>query len=42
MKDVYENKNFIYIIMECVEGGELFDYIKNNLISEREGLLITY
>jgi serine/threonine protein kinase len=30
MMDVFENKGYINIIMECVEGGELFDHVKNN------------
>ena len=33
MKDVYETKDFMYIMMERVEGGELFDHIKENNIS---------
>jgi serine/threonine protein kinase len=42
MKDVYETRQYMYILMECIEGGELFDHIKNNDISERDALLITY
>ena len=29
MKDVFENKTNILIAMECVQGGELFEHIKN-------------
>jgi len=42
MKDVYETKKYMYILMECVEGGELFDRIKSNEIKEKEACLITY
>jgi len=42
MKDVYEDKKRIHILMECMEGGELFEHIRNYEISEREALLITF
>lgn len=42
MRDVYENKKFIYILMECVEGGELFEHIKNYEISGIYFLLTCY
>lgn len=42
MKDVYETKKYMYILMECVEGGELFDRIKSHEIKEKEACLITY
>jgi serine/threonine protein kinase len=42
MKDVYETKKYMYILMECIEGGELFDHIKNNDIQEKEACLVTY
>jgi serine/threonine protein kinase len=42
MKDVYENKKFIYIIMECVSSGELFEHIKNFEITEAEALTIIF
>jgi serine/threonine protein kinase len=42
MKDVYETKKFMYILMECVQGGELFEHIKNFEISEKEALVITF
>lgn len=42
MKDVYENKQYMYILMECVQGGELFDHIKCNEIKEKEGALIIH
>lgn len=32
MKDVFETSSHMYIIMERVEGGELFDYIKENSV----------
>jgi serine/threonine protein kinase len=42
MKDVYETRQYLYLLMECVEGGELFDHIKSNDISESDALIITY
>ena len=43
MVDVIENKKFMYILMECVYGGELFDHIKvNQKISEKEAARIIY
>lgn len=42
MKDVYETKKFMYILMECVQGGELFEHIKNYEIEEKEALVITF
>ena len=30
MQDSYETKDHMYIMMERVEGGELFDHIKEN------------
>lgn len=29
-------------MMECMQGGELFDHIKDYEITEREAALITY
>ena len=42
MKDVYETRKYMYILMECVEGGELFDHIKQSDIHEKEACNITY
>ena len=42
MKNVYETKKFMYILMECVQGGELFEHIKNYEIEEKEALVITF
>lgn len=41
--DVYEDLGKIYIVMEMIEGGELFDYIvKKKVLSEAEAALITH
>ena len=42
MKDVYETAKDMYILMECVQGGELFDYIKQYEIQEEVAALIVY
>ena len=42
MKDVYETKKFMYILMECIQGGELFEHIKDYEIEEKEALVITF
>ncbi len=35
--DVYESKDYIWIVMEHASSGELFDYIiKNGMIKENE------
>lgn len=37
--DVYDGKNELFLIMEIVEGGELFDYlVKKGRLSENEAL----
>lgn len=37
--DVWENKNDLYLILEYIEGGELFDYlIKRGKLSEHEAI----
>lgn len=37
VKDVFESKDCIWIVMEHASGGELFDYIvKNGMIKEVE------
>lgn len=33
MKDVFENIQYMYIMMEVMQGGELFDHIKDYDIS---------
>lgn len=39
--DVWENKNELYLVLEYVEGGELFDYlIRNGRLGEKEA--VTY
>ena len=41
--DVYENEDKIYILLELMKGGELFDYItKKLIISESETSLSIY
>jgi serine/threonine protein kinase len=42
MRDAFETFPTMYIMMECVQGGELFEHIKNTEISEREACLITH
>ena len=34
MLDVYENDRFMYILMEYIQGGELFEHIKEAEIKE--------
>lgn len=41
MRDAFETHQVMYIMMECVQGGELFEHIKETEISEREACLIT-
>jgi len=36
MKETYETKSNMYIIMEQVSGGELFDHIKTYELEENE------
>ena len=41
--DVYEDAKKIYIVMEIIDGGELFEYVvKNMVLSESEAALIGY
>ena len=42
MKEVYETEQFIHIVMEQVNGGELFEHIKTYELEEREIALIMY
>lgn len=32
MKEVFEDKNYVYVVMELVEGGELFDRIRKKRV----------
>jgi hypothetical protein len=41
MHDAFETFTNMYIMMEVVQGGELFEHIKDYEISEREACLIT-
>ena len=41
MRDAFETFNNMFIMMECVQGGELFEHIKDTEINEREACLIT-
>lgn len=37
LHDVYENEKFLYLVMDCVSGGELFDYlVKKGRLTPRE------
>lgn len=37
--DVWENKNELYLILEYIEGGELFDYlVQKGKLEEREAV----
>jgi len=39
--DVFETKSHVYVIMECMEGGELFDYvIEKSSLKESEAVAI--
>jgi serine/threonine protein kinase len=41
--DIYEDKLKMYIVLEFVEGGELFDYIKlKKQLSEQETALVVF
>ena len=33
---VFENKDRIILVMDCADGGELYDYINNNQLTERD------
>jgi serine/threonine protein kinase len=33
---VFENKDKIILVMECADGGELYDYINNNQLTEKD------
>ena len=36
IKEVYQNKRWMNIVMEQVQGGELFTYLKHNTVTEAE------
>ncbi|KAH3892563.1 NUAK family SNF1-like kinase 1 [Dreissena polymorpha] len=36
IKEVFENKDKIILVMECADGGELYDYINNNTLTDRD------
>ena len=42
MRETYETEKYMYIIMEQVKGGELFEHIKNYELEEREISLIMF
>ena len=42
MRETYETDKYMYIIMEQVKGGELFEHIKNYELEEREISLIMF
>jgi len=42
MKETYETEKNMYIIMEQVSGGELFDHIKTYELEEREVAICMY
>ena len=33
---VFENKDRIILVMDCADGGELYDYINNHQLTERD------
>lgn len=36
VNEVFENKDKIILVMECADGGELYDYINNNQLTEKD------
>jgi len=42
MRETYETEKYMYIIMEQVKGGELFEHIKTYELEEREISLIMH
>jgi len=40
IREVYENKRWMFIMMEQVHGGELFNYLQNNIVSEYDMAII--
>lgn len=35
MRETYQSDSHVYIIMEQVNGGELYEHIHNNVIGEK-------
>lgn len=42
MKEIYDAEKNLYIIMELVKGGELFDHLRAYDLDEKEVALIMY
>jgi len=42
MRETYETEKYMYIIMEQVSGGELFEHIKTYELEEREVALCMF
>lgn len=42
MRETYETDKYMFIIMDAVKGGELFEHIKNYELEEREISLIMF
>lgn len=40
MKDVFETPQSMFIMMESIEGGELFDHIKDSEISGKHSFMV--
>ncbi|WAR25016.1 NUAK1-like protein [Mya arenaria] len=40
VKEVFENKDKIILVMECADGGELYDYINDHTLTERDARTI--
>jgi|LauGreDrversion4_2_1035121.scaffolds.fasta_scaffold301291_2 serine/threonine protein kinase len=36
MREVYETKRWMFIMMEQVHGGELFQFLQNNQVTEAD------
>ncbi|XP_045164782.2 NUAK family SNF1-like kinase 1 [Mercenaria mercenaria] len=36
VREVFENKDKIILVMECADGGELYDYINNKQLTEKD------
>jgi serine/threonine protein kinase len=42
MRETFETFNYMFIIMDAAEGGELFEHIKNYELEEKEISLIMF
>lgn len=43
LADVYENKRYLYLVLEHVSGGELFDYlVKKGRLTPKEARRLVY